>query len=66
MAGVVGVAMCWIIPARVQSEKGFRCNGTDGLGVGGGVYNLGTFLHDAATVIHHNRASDTNDDCFDC
>jgi hypothetical protein len=39
---------------------------TDGLGVGGGVYNLGTFLFDAATVIRHNRASDSNDDCFGC
>jgi hypothetical protein len=40
--------------------------GTDGLGVGGGVYNLGTFLTDAATVIHHNRASDSDNDCFGC
>jgi hypothetical protein len=41
-------------------------DGTDGLGVGGGVYNLGTFLFDPATVIHHNRASDSDDDCFGC
>ena len=40
--------------------------GTDGLGVGGGVYNLATFLFDAATVIRHNRASTSNDDCFGC
>jgi len=40
--------------------------GTDGLGVGGGVYNLGTFLFDALTVIRHNRASDSNNDCFGC
>jgi hypothetical protein len=40
--------------------------GTDGLGVGGGAYNLGTFLFDALTVIRHNRASDSNDDCFGC
>jgi hypothetical protein len=33
--------------------------------VGGGVYNLGTFLRDAATVIRHNRAS-TSNDCFGC
>jgi hypothetical protein len=39
--------------------------GTDGLGVGG-VYNLGTFLFDDATVIRHNRASTSNDDCFGC
>jgi hypothetical protein len=34
--------------------------------VGGGVYNLGTFLRDTLTVIAHNRASDGNDDCFGC
>jgi hypothetical protein len=39
--------------------------GTDGLGVGG-VYNLGTFLFDLVTVIRHNRASTSNDDCFGC
>jgi hypothetical protein len=38
--------------------------GTDGLGIGGGVYNLGTFLADAATVIRHNRASTSDDDLF--
>jgi hypothetical protein len=41
-------------------------DGTDGLGVGGGIYNLGTFVRDGLTVIHHNRASDSNDDCFGC
>jgi hypothetical protein len=40
--------------------------GTDGLGMGGGVYNLGTFVRDATTVIHHNRASDSDNDCFGC
>jgi hypothetical protein len=38
----------------------------DGLGIGGGVYNLGTFLVDAATVFAHNHASTSNDDCFGC
>ena len=38
--------------------------GTDGLGVGGGAYNLGTFLLDAATIIARNRASTSNDDGF--
>ncbi len=38
--------------------------GTDGLGVGGGVYNLGTFLADALTVFAHNHASTSNDDGF--
>ena len=40
--------------------------GADGLGIGGGVYNLGTFLADSATVIAHNHASTSNDDCFGC
>jgi hypothetical protein len=40
--------------------------GADGLGIGGGVYNLGTFVADAATVIAHNHASTSNDDCFGC
>jgi hypothetical protein len=40
--------------------------GADGQGVGGGVYNLGTFLVDALTVIRHNHASTSNDDCFGC
>jgi hypothetical protein len=34
--------------------------------VGGGVYNLGTFVFDAATVIRHNHASTGDDDCFGC
>jgi hypothetical protein len=38
--------------------------GSDGQGIGGGVYNLGTFTFDAATVIRHNRASTSNDDTF--
>jgi photosystem II stability/assembly factor-like uncharacterized protein len=32
--------------------------------LGGGVYNLGSLLFDDATVIAHNQASDSNDDCF--
>ena len=40
--------------------------GTDGLSIGGGVYNLGTFLLDALTVIAHNHASTSNDNCFGC
>ena len=37
---------------------------TDGFGVGGGVYNLGTFQFDAATVIARNHASNSSDDGF--
>jgi len=32
--------------------------------VGGGVYNLGAFSFDSATVIAHNHASTSNDDTF--
>jgi photosystem II stability/assembly factor-like uncharacterized protein len=35
-------------------------------GMGGGVYKLGDLLFDDATVIAHNHASDSNDDCFAC
>jgi len=37
--------------------------GMDGVG---GVYNLGTFLFDPLTMISHNHASISNDDCFGC
>ena len=40
--------------------------GPDGLGVGGGVYNLGTFLLDPLTVIALNHASTSHDDCYGC
>src|SRR6516165_2213945 len=35
-----------------------------GQGIGGGVYNLGTFLYDLATVIARNNASTSNDDIY--
>ena len=59
------------MPAATGRNRSFRIglgdgDGTDGMGVGGGVYNLGTFLYDAATVITHNHASTSNDDCFGC
>jgi hypothetical protein len=36
--------------------------GRIGQGVGGGVYNLGTFVFDIATLITGNHASTSNDD----
>jgi hypothetical protein len=36
--------------------------GSDGHGIGGGVYNLGSFQADAASAIEHNHASTSNDD----
>jgi hypothetical protein len=38
--------------------------GSDGQGIGGGVYNLGAFTYDATTVIKDNHASTSNDDIF--
>ena len=38
--------------------------GSDGHGVGGGVYNLGTFISDVTTVIAHNHASTSDDNTF--
>jgi len=60
-----------IVAARCPHSYPTRCgegddDGTDGLGIGGGVYNRGTFLRDAATVIRHNHASTSDDDCFGC
>jgi hypothetical protein len=34
--------------------------------VGGGVYDLGMYSADVATVLAHNRAATSNDDCFGC
>jgi hypothetical protein len=36
--------------------------GDDGAGIGGGVYNLGAFTYDVATIIKHNHASTSGDD----
>jgi hypothetical protein len=33
-------------------------------GIGGGIYNLGTFSFDSATVIEDNKASTSNDNIF--
>ena len=38
--------------------------GSTGLGVGGGVYDLGAFAADVFTVIKGNHASTSNDDVF--
>ena len=43
-------------------DKG--AGGIDGHGVGGGVYNLGTFAADLVSVIKKNDASTSNDDIF--
>src|SRR5437867_2710630 len=38
--------------------------GSAGEGIGGGVYNLGTFDFDAFTLIGKNHATTSNDDIF--
>jgi hypothetical protein len=38
--------------------------GSDGQGVGGGVYNLGAFSFDVFTIIKKNHATTSNDDVF--
>jgi dienelactone hydrolase len=67
--GVGGVAVTVsasrLTDNRAEGGEG-RAGGADGQGVGGGIYNLGTFLVDALSVIRHNHASTSNDDCFGC
>jgi hypothetical protein len=48
---------------QAQAGKG-RAGGSDGLGLGGGVYNLGSFAFDVFTVIALNHASTSNDDLY--
>jgi hypothetical protein len=47
-----------------QANGGGEDDGAFGLGVGGGVYNLGTFTFDVFTDISKNHASTSNDDIF--
>jgi hypothetical protein len=45
-----------------RGVKGMH-GGSDGQGIGGGVYNLGTFTY-PGTIIRRNRASTSNDDIY--
>ena len=38
--------------------------GTDGQGIGGGIYNAATFYVDGLSLIEGNEASTSNDDVF--
>jgi hypothetical protein len=49
-----------IVHNRAQGETG----STDGEGVGGGVYNLGSFTPDAVSLIFGNHASTSNDNVY--
>jgi hypothetical protein len=51
------------INANVAQGGAAGTGGSDGQGVGGGVYNLGTFT-DVFTVINGNHASTSNDNVF--
>jgi hypothetical protein len=66
--GYVTAGSVLIIASDISSNPalGGQGDGTAGLGEGGGVSNLGTFLHDALTIIAQNHASDSHDDCFGC
>jgi hypothetical protein len=59
----VSVTASGVINNRAQGGEG-EDGGSDGQGIGGGVYNLGLFTFDVATVIAHNHASTSNDDTF--
>jgi hypothetical protein len=49
----------------LAGKKGTSGGGnSDGTGVGGGVYNLGTFSFDVHTLINKNGASTSNNDIF--
>jgi hypothetical protein len=60
---IANLATLSVIDSTFTNNAG---KGANGLGVGGGAYNLGTLLFDADTVIAHNHASNSNDDRFGC
>lgn len=47
-----------------HANGGTGSGGSDGQGIGGGVYNLGAFSFDFATIIANNHASTSNNDTF--
>jgi len=57
-----------LLPAVGLTSKAIHgdsfVGGSQGQGIIGGVYSLGTFSPDIATVIKHNHASISNDDIF--
>jgi hypothetical protein len=57
------VSNCSVVGNAAEGGEG-EGGGGDGQGVAGGVYNLGTFTANDATVIRPNRASTSNDDNF--
>jgi hypothetical protein len=61
--GTANVAFCTFTHNQaVGGEEG--AGGSDGHGIGGGVYDLGTVAFDALTVIKRNHASTSHDDIY--
>ena len=64
-AGLGGGAYNDATSSLALTNSSVTRNEANGLpGIGGGVYNLGTFTFDAATVIALNEASTSNDNIF--
>jgi hypothetical protein len=57
------VTACSITLNRARGGRG-RHGGSDGQGVGGGLYNSGAATVDQTTVIHKNHASNSNDNVY--
>jgi hypothetical protein len=62
----VGAGTVIVVASEITDNQARGGDGeeAEGLGVGGGVYNLGLFVLDADTVIARNRASTSHDDCY--
>ena len=52
------------VQLQLRHRRPQGAGGCGGHGVGGGVYNLGVFTLDVATIIKKNHASTSNDDIF--
>jgi hypothetical protein len=53
-----------VISANLAQGGSAGSGGSAGQGIGGGIYNLGTFSLDTFTVVLGNHASTSNDDRF--
>jgi hypothetical protein len=63
----VGAGTVIVVASEITDNQARGGDGeADGLGVGGGAYNLGLFVLDAETLIAGNHASTSHDDCFGC
>src|SRR5262249_10132234 len=62
-APILTMTKSYVISNRAEGGKGGAA-ASDGQGVGGGVYDLGTFIFDVATRIKKNHASTHCDNIF--